>query len=353
MGIKSTFHKAGQGEKGITSGVPRIQELLNATKTPKLVSCKVFFNEGNSTIQELRDTIGHSIVGLTFKDVIKSIKIMIDKEDEPWYESFKVLYNNNFVKYKDCISVKMNMDLLFEHKLSMKDIADLIYSEYDDISCVFSPTMFEQFDIFVDTSRIDLPEDRLLFIDSDNASIIYLEETVQPIIEKILICGIPGITNIYYSQEGDEWIIDTDGSNFKKILAHPKVDMSRVISNNVWDIYETLGIEAAREFLIEEYTSIMEGIAMCHTKLLVERMTYSGTISSISRYTMRKDEAGPMGKASFEESVDNFLKAASNGDIEPTNGVSASIICGKRANIGTGMMDIKIDIKNLPIILEK
>jgi DNA-directed RNA polymerase beta' subunit len=245
------------------------------------------------------------------------------------------------------------MNLLFEYKLSMKDIADLIYSEYDDISCVFSPSMFEQFDIFVDTSRIDLPTDRLLFIDTDNASIIYLEETVQPIIEKILICGIPGITNIYYSQDGDEWIVDTDGSNFKKILAHPKVDMTRVISNNVWDIYETLGIEAAREFLIEEYTSIMEGIAICHTKLLVERMTFSGTISSISRYTMRKDEAGPMGKASFEESVDNFLKAAANGDIEPTNGVSASIICGKRANIGTGMMDIKIDIKNLPIILEK
>ena len=72
---------------------------------------------------------------------------------------------------------------------------------------------------------------------------------------------------------------------------------------------------------------------------------------------MRKDETGPIGKASFEETMDNFLRAAAHGDVEPTNGVSASIICGKRANIGTGMMDIQIDIEKLancaPIIKER
>ena len=351
MGIKSTFHKAGQSEKGITAGVPRFQELLNATKTPKLVSCRVFFKEGTETIQSLRNTIRHSIVGLTLKDIAISMRVVIDKEDELWYEPFKVIYDDNFTKYSNCISVKLNMKILFEYKLSMKNIADLISSEYDDISCVFSPPVIGQFDIFVDTSNINLPENRLLFIDTENAPLIYLEESVQPVIEKMLVCGIAGVTNIYYMQEGDEWMIDTDGGNFKKLLAHPSVDKTRVVSNNVWDIYNTLGIEAAREFLIEEYMSIMEGITVCHTKLLVERMTYSGTISSISRYTMRKDEAGPMGKASFEETMDNFLRAASHGDVEPTNGVSSSIICGKRTNIGTGMMDLRVDIGRLPMCL--
>ena len=347
----NTFHKAGQSEKGMIAGVPRFQELLNATQKPKIVCCKVFFKEGNKTIQELRSTIGNTIVGLTFKDIAISMKVIIEKEPEMWYESYKVLYNDNFTKYTSCISVKLNMKILFEYKLSMQDIADLISSEYDDISCVFSPPGIGQFDIFVDTTTISLPENRLLFVDTENAPLIYLEESVQPVIENMLVCGIPGITNIYYMQEGDEWMVDTDGSNFKKLLAHPAVDMSRVVSNNVWDIYNTLGIEAAREFLIEEYMSIMEGITICHTKLLVERMTFSGTISSISRYTMRKDESGPMSKASFEETVDNFLNAASHGDVEPTNGVSSSIMCGKRANIGTGMMDIRVDIARLPLAL--
>ena len=82
--------------------------------------------------------------------------------------------------------------------------------------------------------------------------------------------------------------------------------------------------------------------------LLVDRMTHGGSISSITRYTMKKDESGPFGRASFEETMDNFLNAAAQGEIEPTKGVSASIICGKRASIGTGMIDLCIDLKRLP-----
>ena len=52
-----------------------------------------------------------------------------------------------------------------------------------------------------------------------------------------------------------------------------------------------------------------------------------------------------MGKTSFEETLDNFLNAAAQGEIESTNGVSASIICGKQALIGTGMNKISTDIE--------
>ena len=137
-------------------------------------------------------------------------------------------------------------------------------------------------------------------------------------------------------------------SSFKRLLSHPDVDYTRTVSNNVWDIYEVLDIEAARQFLIEEFMSIMEGINTCHAMILVDRMTHNGTISSITRYTMKKEESGPMGKASFEETMDNFLNAAAEGDKEPTEGVSASIICGKRASIGTGMIKMSIDIATLP-----
>jgi DNA-directed RNA polymerase beta' subunit len=133
--------------------------------------------------------------------------------------------------------------------------------------------------------------------------------------------------------------------------------MERLQSNNVWDIYENLGIEAAREFLIDEFISIMEGINYCHVKLLVEKMTYTGNISSISRYTLRKDESGPFSKASFEESVENFIKAGFNHDIEKTRGVSASIVCGKRSGCGTGFIDLQINVDQLkhaiPVFLDK
>jgi hypothetical protein len=112
----------------------------------------------------------------------------------------------------------------------------------------------------------------------------------------------------------------------------------------MWDIYESLGIEAARQFLIDEFMNVVSSdgtyINICHVMLLVDLMTFSGSISSISRYGIKRDQAGPLAKASFEESLDNFLKAGVFGDVESTKGVSASIMCGKRSKIGSGLCDL-------------
>ena len=76
-------------------------------------------------------------------------------------------------------------------------------------------------------------------------------------------------------------------------------------------------------------------------------MTFSGNILSISRYGMKKEHTGPLAKASFEESLDNFLKAGVFNDVETTNGISASIMCAKRSRLGTGMNNVIMDIDSL------
>lgn len=357
----NTFHTTGSNAKIVTQGVPRFQELINATKKPRIVNHKIYFNDNNKSIEEVRENVGHSIVGLSFKDISISIKHVMNKEDDPWYEGFKILYNKNHV-YKHCISISLNMEKLFEFKITMEEIASKIEEEFDDLYCIFSPPQIGQLDIFVDTENIELPQDRILFIDHDNADEIYLEECVQVAIESLYLFGIQGILEIFFVQEGDEWICETNGSNsrsistqfinFKQLLALPNINFEKTISNNVWDIYDVLGIEAARQFLIEEFMSIMEGINPCHTYLLVDRMTHCGNISSITRYTMKKDESGPFGRASFEETMDNFLNAAGQGEVEPTEGISASIICGKRGAMGTGMINLAVDFDRLPSIEE-
>ena len=358
VSVRDTFHKCGQSEKTMTAGVPRFQELLNATKNPRIVNHKIFLQTGNTSIQDMRKIVGSTIVGMTMADISKNISVEIDKKAESWYEAYKILFSDEFSAHKNCISFKLDMKKLFEFKLTMQQISDHIQEEYSDLYCVFSPPAEGQLDVFVDTKNIRLPENRLLFVDQNNAIMVYLEEVVQATLEQVYICGIPAISEVFYLKEGNEWIVETNGfcsktiskqySSFKRLLGHPHVDYTRTVSNNVWDIYEVLDIEAARQFLIEEFMSIMEGINMCHAMILVDRMTHNGTISSITRYTMKKEESGPMGKASFEETMDNFLNAAAEGDKEPTEGVSASIICGKRASIGTGMIKLSIDISMLP-----
>jgi len=331
---------------------PRIQELLNATHSPRIVNCKLFFKTGNKTIQELRDKINHQIVCLTLQELSENMKICMNKEHEWWYDPYKILYSNEFESLEHCISLKLNKKILFKYRLTVEDIANKIHEEYADLQCVFSPESIGQLDIFVELTNIKFTEKQLLFITPENANEIYLDECVKPILEKLIVCGIPGVSSIYYTktknEDDEEWYVETEGSNFRKLLGHDLIDITRIQSNNVWDIYDNFGIEAARQFLIDEFIELMEGINPCHVKILVDKMTYSGTISSITRYTLRKDESGPLCRASFEESVDNFVKSSFNCDVENTKGVSASIICGKRANIGTGMMDLKVDLKRLP-----
>jgi hypothetical protein len=342
----NTFHKAGSGEKTVTTGVPRVEELLNSTKNPKSVNCIVYTNKKHDSIADFRSTVNHKVVEITFSKITKSYDICMDKKDEKWYSSFKIVHGDSFTKFTDCISLKVDMDILYEYKLNLEQISEIISKEYSDMICVYSPDNIAQLDIFVDTSDIDLPENRLIFINSDNAREIYLEEVVQPILNKIVICGVPGIKNIFFSDSVDSF--ETDGSNFKELLGITFVDSTRTVSNNVWDIYNTLGIEAACQFLVEEFLELCSGINKCHIELLAEKMTHGGTISSISRYSMRHEESGPMGKASFEETMDNFLRAGAFGQSEATVGVSASIICGKRANIGTGICELIMDIDALP-----
>ena len=77
-----------------------------------------------------------------------------------------------------------------------------------------------------------------------------------------------------------------------------------------------------------------------HIQLLVDVMLYTGSISSISRYGVHKNQSGVLTKCSFEESLDQILKAGVYCEKELINGVSGAIICGKVSNIGTGLCDL-------------
>ena len=52
-------------------------------------------------------------------------------------------------------------------------------------------------------------------------------------------------------------MIETSGSYLSKIFTVQMVDKRRLISNNIWDVYYTLGIEAARKALLEEIKSVL------------------------------------------------------------------------------------------------
>lgn len=343
----NSFHSAGITIEAVVSGVPRFAELLNATKEPKAIISRIVFKKYNNDIVELRKAINHTIVELTFKDILEYYTIEKDKEDEKWYKNYELIYGNDFRKYSYCISCQIKRDKLYKNYLSLSDISQKIENEYEDLLAIFSPIENGKIDIYVETDNINLEEEEILFINQENCHKMYLENVVIPNLNNLSICGIPKIQQMFFVRNKDTWIVNTLGSNLPRMVAHPLIDENQVISNNVWDIYELFGIEAARQFLINEFTEVVssgDSVNQRHIMLLADIMTHTGTIISISRYGMRKEKIGPLAKASFEESLDNFIKASVYGEVENTNGVSASVMCGKKSKIGTGLFDLKFKI---------
>lgn len=348
----NSFHTAGSVDNDSTSADTKFNELLNTTKAKdsKIKTSSIYVLSENS-IPAIRDTVKHSLVYLNIHKILKPDTFPtthVKKEDEPWYDMFCSLYNSNFRKYSACVSFKFNNEILYTYKLTMKEIADAVLQEYDDIACVFSPDDIAQFDIFVNTDSISLSNNSNQYITEENKIQIYLDEVSVPKLSSIKIAGIEGINSIYYLQDlNKQWFIQTSGVNFRKLLASPIIDYTRLFTSNLWDIYENLGIEATRQFMIDQFNDIMGGVNKCHIMLLVDKMTYTGKPMSISRYTMRNSEAGPLSKCTFEEMLENFLKAGVYNQEEPTIGVSSSIICGKQSRVGSGMCNILMDMDML------
>jgi DNA-directed RNA polymerase beta' subunit len=360
VSVNDSFHHCGKSDKATTFAVPRSKELLDAAKKTKMKGATIFFHKQVSgELETLRENIGSTIVGLTLGAIAKSWEARTERVEEPWYDAHRALHGDTFADYTCSVSIKLDLDKMFPYKLRISDIARTLESDIPDIACVCSPASVGQLDIFVDTSEVVVKEleegaERLGPVTQDLKDLIHLERCVIPRkLKGFVTCGIPGVTGIYYAQQDEEWIAETDGCDLRKIMAHDHVDEHRTRTNDLWEVLEVLGVEAARQYLIEEFRKVMGGINECHMSLVADRMTYDGTISSVTRYTMREDKSGPLGKASFEEAFPNFLWAGASGQTEPAEGVSAAIICGKQAAVGTGMVDILIDLARLEELEEE
>ncbi len=400
----NSFHAAGLSVKTVVVGVPRFSELLNATKSPKMVNCLIYLNEEFNDISDLRKRVGNSMTDITFKRLIKSYELIKDDPLEDWHYLFCEIYNIKPSNLGWRLRFFIDISVLYEYKITMKMIAKAIMNEYADATVLYTPDWKGVLDVFVDEScfteieqlknifdvqeeQKDEEEDKeeieeesededeedeesntkstskifqkkeLNFegkedtIPEDIVRVIHMEDKILPNLQNIRIAGIEKIKDIFFEKRKDEWIISTEGSNLYGLFSNPLVDKYRTMCNDMWEIYNVLGIEAARQFLIEEYMDVVSSdgsfVNSSHVELLVDVMVYTGTIISISRYGQKKVGCGPMAKASFEESLENFLKAGINGEKESTDGVSASIMLGKMPKTGTGVFDMYLDIPKI------
>lgn len=146
-------------------------------------------------------------------------------------------------------------------------------------------------------------------------------------------------------QKEDIWVLDTIGTNLLDVLGLNYVDARRTISNNVMEIYDVLGVEAARRCLLNELSEVLEFdgsyVNLHHMALMCDRMTFKSKLISVFRSGINSDtDVGPIAKASFEETPEMFLRAAQHAELDPMTGVSANVMAGQMGNFGTSAFQL-------------
>lgn len=344
----NTFHLAGVGNPYTSGGLERMVQIFAASQDQKKWSCSIYLDPSINTDkpETVLKYMREKMIPITSSDICKEIVVYNYEKHQWWY------YKE--VKDMDCyIRFKFNVELLYYHNISLKYIAEIFRSNIKDIIVMYSPITIAEIHIFVkNISHIDIDNEFLKQEDiSDDEILFYsLRDGLTPRMSKLLISGVESIVDIDVArcEETNKWMMYSLNGNINTLLFDlPFINSCRTISTNIWNIYNTLGIEATRELIRREISSVVKSsgsrIAGEHINLVADSMTYTGIPLSLSRYSMGARRVHPLASASFEQVIESFINAAISNKRDPLVSVSASVAMGQPIQVGTGKVTIKMD----------
>jgi len=380
----NTFHFAGVSAKSnVTRGIPRLVELLHVSKNIKSPSVMIFLKDEYSTDRNKSQFVKNKLESIKLKDVIIKSKIYYDpqnniqntliNEDKELIEIYKEFLTEEEIQdstLHECpwiIRFEFNKELMMENGIIMEDInLALLDYDKDKLSFVYSDdnskNLIGRLSINANLTGKNAYNGLL-----DQSDIISIFKNIEKeMLNNIYIKGIKNITNIVMSErpfsikEYDDtkksfhikmlkkWILETDGSNLYDIFNSKYVDYKNTITNDIYEIYQVLGIEAARQILIEQIDDVItEKVNSHHLEILCDVMTTNGFLSPINRQGINKVDIGPLAKCSFEDTTDNLFKAGLFGEKDNLLGVSSNIMMGQQIKAGTSMSEILLDEEKL------
>jgi len=310
----NTFHYAGVAEIDVTQGLPRLIELVDARKTPDTPMMTVYLDEEYATDRERAHEVVWSIEStkiLSLGDVSTNVADML-------------------------VQVDLNDDTLLERWPTVGDVGEIASEIAETIEDALG----------VQTRR----EGTLIEFGPSEPSYRELLQLVEEL-RDVVFKGIEEVSRVVIRKEtlddGEEFVLYTEGSAFGDVIEIEGVDASRTTCNNIHEIYRQLGVEAAREAIINETMDTLEeqgldDVNVRHLMLVADIMTNRGTIESIGRHGISGSKESVLARAAFEVTVNHLLDAAIHGERDRLDGVIENVIVGKPVAIGTGDVDLRM-----------
>lgn len=352
----NSFHQSGAFKANLTGGLARMNELMNATSNTKTPSLTIFFNKQvKQDLEVIRSLAFTKLIYVDIETLLDRLEIVDSSQPsfqlDKWYEFFNTFEGDHSShESKWVLQLYLNPKKLWKHQVTFQTIVKKINERLECTSKIyfaFSHESIGRLDLWVKDDIPPLATVLNLQATSKLAGLIteetkmhyYINKVILPKILFIQVSGVEGLLDCYYTEVKKEWRIDTKGGKLKELLAVSCVDGTRCKSNDMHEIAQLFGIEATKQMLREEF-NLLSKVNLRHLELLIDSMTFCGTIQRVTRNGIDRKQVGTIAKASFEQPLENFLISASYGDKDPLKGVSASITVGKLAEIGTGFMEL-------------
>jgi DNA-directed RNA polymerase II subunit RPB1 len=377
----NTFHFAGVGSKSnVTRGVPRLEELLTLTDNPKNPSLTIYLKPEDQTNKERAVYIMHELEHTLLKHIVRHVEIYFDPNDEltniledremvAQYKYFNRIMNadptcsnNKYSKW--VIRITLDPAFMLDKNITMEDVSFILTQKYKDtVQCMYSDYNADNliFRIRISTLLKSAPKNSAVSSNLvDTSDQLFIIKGFQDSLMSTIIKGVKNLSKVILrktkemlkAEDGVHksepvWVLDTVGTNLLTVLGSDSIDKTRTFSNDVIEIYYTLGIEAARQAIYNEIVDVItfDGtyINAHHYSILCDRMTYSNKLISVFRFGLNKDNIGPIAKASFEETPEMLLRAARFGELDNMRGVSANVMCGQEGYYGTSAFQVMFD----------
>jgi DNA-directed RNA polymerase subunit A" len=314
-----TFHYAGVATVNVTQGLPRIIEIVDARKVPNTPTMTIRLagakKESATEAQKLAAAI----------EVTTTVNIATLETDVAQRRLVLKLNKGN-LKQKNMTGLEVKDKLERATRLLVQPDKDKNPSTLTLIPGVHS-----------EEDLADLAENPPSY-----TMLLQLEEKIRDMRLK----GIPNIerANVQLDDKTGEYYLSTIGSNLTRVSEIETIDRTRTYTNNIIEIYDFLGIEAARQAIINELQATLDGarleVDVRHLLMVADVMTSEGEVRAIGRHGVSGTKHSILARAAFEVTVNHLLKAGIIGERDYLTGVAENIIVGQPISLGTGSVEL-------------
>ena len=334
-----TFHFAGVAGMSLTQGVPRIKEIINASRyisTP-LISCVL-----ESPYEEMAARFAKAAIQKTYlREIVRYI-------EDIWHEEGYSINMRIDWRRVDKMGLRIGLHKIVNAIQTSKLLRGMSV-EVRPVSRSLIRVYIDNGDLFSDVVAKASGKRKKRTVQIPSEQVFGTVQAVKRRLPNVVVDGYPEATRAVMTKadkkdnSGKEPIsVLVEGYGFKACMTTPGVLGVKTKTNSVIETREVLGIEAARTTIINEINEVMKGMDIDprHMQLLADVMTYKGEVLGITRFGLAKMRDSVLQLASFEKTPDHLFDAAISGKKDEIKGVSECIIIGQSVRLGTGSMDV-------------